>query len=76
MLWLATKEGVKYYLDSSNEDMPDRHKDEDESVDKYTVPTGAILLTDLGDDGQLFLISAKEYSEMEETAASVPARYL
>ena len=70
MLWLATKEGVKYYLDSSNEDMPDRPWEEDESVDKYTIPMGSILLTDLGYGGQLFLMS-EDQSKMEETATSV-----
>ena len=74
VLWLATKEGVKYYLDSYNEDLPDdeRPKLEDETVDKYTIPTGALLLTDLGYDGQLFLMTAKDYDEMEKSATSVP----
>ena len=74
VLWLATREGVKYYLDSSNEDLPDRPNEEDESVDQYTVPPDALLLTDLGYDGQLFLMTAKDYDEMEKSATSVPVK--
>ena len=79
VLWLATREGVKYYLDSSMEGYPEdeEHKQpklEDETVDRYNIPRGAILLTDLGYDGQLFLMSNKDYEEMEKSARSVPAK--
>ena len=69
VLWLATKEGVKYYLDNEGEG-----DDGDWSVDKFTIPPGALLLTDLGYDGQLFLMNAKDYSEVEKSATSVPVK--
>jgi len=69
VLWLATKEGVKYYLDNEGEG-----DDGDWSVDQYSIPLGALLLTDLGYDGQLFLTSNKDFDEMERTAKSVPVK--
>jgi len=75
VLWLATREGVKYYLDSENEDLPDEYrKGGDESVDQYTVPPDALLLTDLGYDGQLFLMTNRDFQQMENSATSVPVK--
>ena len=80
VLWLATKEGVKRYMTESDEtgEYPpdDSISDEfvEEHADKYEIPKKAIVLNDLGYDGTLFLMTAKDYDEMEKSTTSVPAK--
>ena len=60
VLWLATKEGVKYYLDNGRI----------EDVDKYKIPENALLIIDLGYDGQLFVMNKADYEKTGNAARS------
>lgn len=56
VIWLATAEGVKGYTE-----LPD------ELIDSYKIPSNALLIIDLAEDGQLFLMSDSDYRALEES---------
>lgn len=57
VIWLATWDGVLTYA----EENPDI------VIDQYIIPDSALLITDLGLDGQLFLMSHSAYDGMLKT---------
>ena len=63
VIWLATKNSVKeYYLDNEMDDNASMSEEEKEdAIDKYTIPDKALLIIDLGYDGQLFLMTSQDY---------------
>jgi hypothetical protein len=70
VLWLTTKEGVKWYLTENAEDNIDSRMSPEEidaAIDRYKIPDNALLVVDLGSDGQLFLMSNKDFERIEKT---------
>ena len=63
VIWLATKNSVKdYYLDNEMDDNASMSEEEKEAaIDKYAIPNKALLIVDLGYDGQLFLMENQDY---------------
>ena len=60
-LWLATNvlDVAEFYTDGHKR--PKSIQDVDVPIDKYYIPSTAILISDIGSDGQLFAVS-KEYT--------------
>jgi hypothetical protein len=62
VLWLATRDGVEWYL--TNDDNNSEEKMNPEDIDEYFLPKGAQLIVDMGYQGQLFLMSDADYEKM------------
>ena len=62
VLWLATRDGVEWYLKEDDNDPDEMINTED--IDEYSLPKGAQLIVDMADQGQLFLMSDVNYEKM------------
>jgi len=62
VLWLTTRDGVEWYLkEDDNEPDPTINP---EDIDEYYLPKEALLIVDMADQGQLFLLSDADYEKM------------
>ena len=52
VLWLATMKHVGWYCERG------------ETPDVYRIPRDALIITDLGEEGQLFLMTDKDYEDI------------
>lgn len=62
VLWLATRDGVEWYLKEDDHEPDPTINPED--IDEYPLPKGAQLIVDGGYQGQLFLMSDSDYEKM------------
>jgi len=62
VLWLATRDGVEWYL-TEDDNNPDE-KINPEDIDEYLLPKGAQLIVDMAEQGQLFLMSDVNYEKI------------